>query len=121
VFVKNINDCAEFIANDGCRIKEWLHPKNDPIELPYSVAMATVDIGQQSYEHKLEQTEVYIIFSGEGDMHIDDEVQRVIAGEAVLVPAGSVQWIENISDEELCFIAIVNPPWSEEGDTRIDD
>ena len=64
MFVKSINDCSEFIANDGCRIQEWLHPKNDLVELPYSVAMATVDIGQQSYKHKLEQAEIYLITSG---------------------------------------------------------
>jgi mannose-6-phosphate isomerase-like protein (cupin superfamily) len=119
VFVKNINDCEEFIANDGCRIKEWLHPENDAIDLAYSVAMATIDIGEQSYEHRLEQTEVYILFSGEGVMHIDEEQKNVIAGEAVLIPAGAVQWIENTGDEELCFIAIVNPPWTEAGDVRL--
>ena len=118
MFVKNINDCSEFTANDGCQIREWLHPKNDPIALPYSVAMATVDIGKESYKHKLEQTEVYIIFSGEGVMHIDDEAEDVNAGEAIYVPANAVQWIENTGDEELCFIAIVNPPWSDDGDTR---
>lgn len=121
MFVKNINDCPEFTANDGCLIREWLHPKNDSIELPYSLAMATVEIDKQSYKHKLEQTEVYIIFSGEGIMHIDDEAQEVNSGEAILVPAGAVQWIENTGAEELCFIAIVNPPWSEQGDTRIDE
>tara|TARA_R110002072_G_scaffold3803_3_gene27130 strand:- start:89 stop:454 length:366 start_codon:yes stop_codon:yes gene_type:complete len=121
VFVKNINECPEFIANDGCLIREWVHPKNDAVDLPYSVAMATVEIGKQSYKHALEQTEVYIIFSGEGVMHIDDEAQEVISGEAILVPAGATQWIENTADEELCFIAIVNPPWSDEGDKRIED
>jgi len=120
VFVKNISECPEFTANDGCLIREWIHPKNDAVDVPYSVAMATVEIGKQSYEHKLDQTEVYIIFSGDGVMHIDDEEENVHAGEAVLVPAGAIQWIENCGDEELCFIAIVNPPWSEEGDTRID-
>jgi mannose-6-phosphate isomerase-like protein (cupin superfamily) len=121
VFVKNINDCPEFTANDGCLIREWIHPKNDSIALPYSVAMATVEIGKQSYEHKLEQTEVCIVFSGEGIMHIDDEEQEVSSGEAILVPAGAIQWIENTGDEELSFIAIVSPPWSEAGDIRLNE
>jgi len=120
VFVKSINDCFEFTANDGCQIKEWLHPKNDPIELPYSVAMATVDVGQQSYKHKLEQTEIYLITSGQGCMHVDDEEKNVKAGDAIYIEATSIQWIENNAQEPLCFIAIVNPPWSDSGDTRID-
>lgn len=121
MFVKNINDCPEFTANDGCLIREWVHPKNDSIELPYSVAMATVAAGKQSYKHKLEQTEMYIIFSGQGMMHIDEEQQLVNSGEAILVPAKAIQWIENTADEDLCFIAIVNPPWHEEGDVRINE
>ena len=82
MFVKNINDCPEFTANDGCRIREWLHPKNDKVELPYSVATATVESGQQSYKHKLEQTEVYLITAGQGCMHVGAEEQIVNAGDA---------------------------------------
>ncbi len=120
MFVKNIDDCSEFTANDGCRIREWLHPKNDTIDLPYSIAMATVDVGQQSYKHKLEQAEVYLISSGKGIMHIDDEEREVSAGDAIYIEPSHTQWIENITNEALYFIAIVNPPWTEEGDIRMD-
>ena len=120
MFVKNINECTEFTANDGCRIREWLHPKNDPVELPYSIAMATVDIGQQSYKHKLKQMEVYLITSGQGRMHIDDEEQFVAAGDAIIIPSECVQWIDNVGEEVLRFIVIVNPPWSDEEDIRLD-
>lgn len=120
MFVKNIEACSEFIANDGCRIKEWLHPKNDSVDLPYSVAMATVDAGQASYKHKLEQAEVYLISSGQGIMHIDEEIKDVKAGDAIYIPSQCVQWIENTGNEPLCFIALVNPPWTEAGDNRID-
>ena len=44
--------------------------------------MATVDIEKQSYKHKLNQTEVYIIFSGQGVMYMDDENQEVGTSEA---------------------------------------
>ena len=121
MFVKSINDCAEFTANDGCQIKEWLHPKNDPVDIPYSVAMATVAVGQQSYKHQLEQTEVYLILSGRGLMHIDDEIKEVRAGDSVYIEQKRIQWIENITDEPLQFIALVNPPWCDEGDTRINE
>lgn len=119
MFVKNIDDCPEFTANDGCQIREWLHPEDDAVDLPYSVAMATVDIGQQSYKHKLEQAEVYLITAGQGLMHIDDEEKEVNAGDAIYIEPLCTQWIENTGQESLCFIAIVNPPWSEEGDVRL--
>ena len=119
MFVKNIDTCSEFTANDGCRIREWVHPKNDKFDLPYSVAMAIVDVGQESYKHKLEQTEVYLITNGQGRMHIDDEEQIVNKGDAVVIPAQAIQWIENTGDEKLEFIALVNPPWTEDGDHRL--
>ena len=120
MFVKNINECDEFIANDGCRIKEWLHPKNDPVELPYSVAMGTVDVGESTYKHTLEQTEIYLMTAGQGVMHIDDEVKDIKSGDAIYIEPLRIQWIENSGDEPLSFIVIVNPPWSEDGDNRLD-
>ncbi len=120
MFVKNINDCPEFIANDGCKIQEWLHPKNDVVDLPYSIAMATVEVGQHSYKHKLQQAETYLITAGKGCMHIDDEERNVSTGDAVYIPPLSIQWIENNAQVPLCFIAIVNPFWSSEGDMRIE-
>ena len=64
MFVKKTSECDAFVANDGCTICELLHPKNDAIELPYSLALATVDVGSKSYQHKLEQTEVEPIGKG---------------------------------------------------------
>ena len=45
MFVKKTLDCGAFIANDGCTIRELLHPENDAVDLPYSLALATVGIG----------------------------------------------------------------------------
>ena len=61
MFVKKTLDCDAFVANDGSTIRELLHSKNDTVDLPYSLALATVDIGKQTYKHKLEQTEVYLL------------------------------------------------------------
>ena len=73
MFVKKNSACDAFVANDGCTIRELLHPKNDAIDLPYSLALATVDTGSKSYQHKLEQTEVYHILQGHGRMFIEKE------------------------------------------------
>lgn len=119
MLVKRLRDCAEFTANDGCRLRELLHPKVDPVDLPYSIAVATVDPGTRTYKHKLDREEVYYILSGAGEMHIGDEVSPVAEGDAAHVPAGAVQWLENTGPGPLRFMAIVNPPWGEEGDERI--
>jgi len=58
--------------------------------------------------------EVYYIMDGEATMHIDDEVFAVKEGDAIHIPAGSVQYIENTGDSELSFLCIVSPPWSKD-------
>lgn len=84
MFVKNIDDCPEFTVNDGCQIREWLHPKNDDVDLPYSVAMASIAVGEKTYQHKLEQSEVYLITAGQGLMYVDDEEKAVKKGGCYL-------------------------------------
>ncbi len=120
MFIKNLNDCEEFTANDGCRIRELLHPANDPVKLPYSIAIARVGAGKQSYMHKLQQDEVYYILQGRGQIHIEDEIKSVTTGDIVVILADSAQWIENTGEGELMFAAIVSPPWTREGDMRLD-
>ena len=119
MFVKNLSNCPKFTANDGCKIQEWLHPKNDPVDVPYSVAVATVAIGQSTHQHKLNQTEVYLILNGEGLLHVADQIQHLKKNDAVLIPGNQVQWVENIGDIELTFMAIVSPPWTEENDELV--
>lgn len=119
IFAKHLNDCEEFSANDGCRLRELLHPKNDSIELPYSFSVATVDPGKSTYRHYLKQSEVYFILKGHGRLHVEDSSREVYEGDAALVPPEKEQWLENIDNNSpLEFIAIVSPPWRAEDDIR---
>ena len=120
MLVKRLKDCPEFTANDGCRLRELLHPKNDPVDLPYSMAVAAVAAGGRAYKHKLDREEVYFFLAGAGRMHVGEESRAVAEGDAVHVPAGAVQWLENTGPQPLRFMAIVNPPWTDEGDQRMD-
>jgi mannose-6-phosphate isomerase-like protein (cupin superfamily) len=119
MFVKRLADCEEFTANDGCRIRELLHYKHDPVEIPYSIAVGTVEPGSSTLKHKLEQGESYFILEGEGTMHVSDEACPIAAEELVYVPSEAVQWIENTGKETLRFMVIVHPPWTEKGDQLI--
>lgn len=120
MFVKNLSDCEKFSANDGCDIQELLHPANDLVDIPYSIAIASVQAGKRSYKHRLEQSEVYFILSGSGIMHMNDKEKGLQQGDVVLIPAGSVQWLENTGEDEIQFMAIVSPPWTEAGDIRLE-
>lgn len=47
MFIKSINDCVKFTANDSCQIQESLHSEHDAVALPHSVAMATDAVGEK--------------------------------------------------------------------------
>lgn len=119
MLIKRTQDCNEFTANDGCRIREILHPKNDPIDLPYSLAWCRLESGTHSHAHMLKQDEVYFILQGHGLMHVDDEAAEVGPGDAVHIRGGATQWLDNTGTDELAFIVIVSPPWREEDDIRV--
>ena len=56
---------------------------------------------------------------GHGRMFIENEDSEVTEGDVIVIPGEALQWIENIGNEPLVFAAIVSPPWTEEGDTKI--
>ena len=68
------------------------------------------------YALLLAQDEVYYLLAGLGRMHIEAETRVVLPGDAVHIPGGHVQWIENIGRETLRFVALVSPPWTAAGD-----
>ena len=115
MFKKSLKDIPSFIAGDKTIIKELVHPKNDAVELPYSLAHAVVPVGEASLPHILtKSSELYVILEGEGELFIGEESEKVISGDTALVPAGVEQWIKNIGDKDLSFYVIVSPPWQEE-------
>lgn len=126
MLIRQLLDCEEFTAGDGTLLRELLHPdkqafsaspNSEGLALRYSLAHATVPVGQTSIPHSLKTTEVYYILSGEGEMHIGEEVQRVVPGDAVYIPPDAVQYIHNSGSEPLVFICIVDPAWRKEDET----
>lgn len=112
--------CTSFVANDGCLIREVLHPAHHAVPLPYSLAVAEVAEGERTRRHRLAQDEVYYLLDGAGEMHIDGESRRVTKGDAIYIPGGTVQWIENVGPGVLRFIALVSPPWTAISDERLE-
>lgn len=120
MLVQKLNACTEFIAGDGTQLRELLHPDKQPLELRYSLAHATMSVGQTSIPHSLKTSEIYYILSGMGQMHIDDETQVVEPGDAVYIPPNAKQFIHNCGTEPLVFICIVDPAWRKEDETVYD-
>lgn len=117
MLIQKLSACAEFIAGDSTHLRELLHPDKQPLALRYSLAHATLPVGQTSELHSLKTSEVYYILSGSGEMHIDGETQLVEPGDAVYIPPNARQFIYNCGIEPLVFICIVDPAWRQEDET----
>lgn len=114
MFIRNRDDCEEFIAGDNCRLREILHPDKADLALRYSLAHAVVAPGQTTWLHALGTSEVYFILSGTGTMRINEETATVRPGDTVYIPPDARQQITGTGTEDLVFLCIVDPAWRSE-------
>jgi mannose-6-phosphate isomerase-like protein (cupin superfamily) len=114
MLIKDLANSRPFLSGDRAVLRELLHPDKAPLALHYSLAHAVVKAGKKTLPHRLAASEVYYILSGRGVIHVDGEVEKVRPGQAVYIPAGSVQFIENPGRSDLAFLCIVDPAWRPE-------
>lgn len=114
MFIRDLKTSENFVSGDRAVLRELLHPGKSPLALRYSLAHAFVKPGKKILPHRLKTSEVYYVLSGSGTMHIDRETARVRSGQAVYIPPGSVQFIENTGRSNLAFLCIVDPAWRPE-------
>jgi mannose-6-phosphate isomerase-like protein (cupin superfamily) len=107
------DESKEFFTNERCHILELLD--NHDTTKPLSIARARVEPGVTTAWHRLSEiTEYYYILSGRGFMEIEEEDGfEVGINDVVSIPPNSAQRIQNISDEDLIFLAICNPPFTD--------
>jgi mannose-6-phosphate isomerase-like protein (cupin superfamily) len=121
MFIRDYNECEEFVAGDNCIIRELFNPlKDKQLDLHYSFAVATVKPGEITHNHKMKTSEVYYILSGKGLMYIDKEEKEVGPRQAIYIPPNAMQRIKNTSTEDLHFICIVDPAWRPEDEKVIE-
>jgi mannose-6-phosphate isomerase-like protein (cupin superfamily) len=117
MIVRDIRKCSCFKANDNTTICELLHPEREGLNLPYSLAYAILKPGTASLPHMVKgSSEVYYILQGQGRIHIEGESADVRGGQAVYVPPGSRQLIQNSGIEDLKFLCIVHPVWRKDNE-----
>lgn len=119
MFIKDLNDCEEFVGKDDTILRQLLHPDKDPVNIRYSMVYALLPPGKASRPHKLKTSEVYYILEGRGIMHINNESNEVHSGQVIYIPPFARQWIENKGDTDLKFLCIVDPAWHPENEEII--
>ena len=117
---KSISAIPPFEAGDKTILKEILHPKNDGLDLTYSLAHAVLEQGTSSVPHILDESEVYFFLQGKGGVFINNEMTKVTTGDIIYIPPGVEQYVVNEGSTALKFLCIVSPPWSAEGETILE-
>ncbi len=111
MFIRDISRSQEIVAGDGCLLKELFNPLKDELELGYSFAVGRVQLGGETYLHRLKNSEVYFVLKGTAEVYVNDESGVVSAGQAIYIPPGAPQRVKNVGSDELLFICIVDPAW----------
>ena len=114
MLTKPLSACSEILAGDNTILRELLHPSRDPAAVGYSLAHAKLAGDTASLPHRLKTSEVYYFISGRGLMHVDGETTSVAEKQALYVPPGATQHLENIGNDDLVFLCIVDPAWRAE-------
>jgi mannose-6-phosphate isomerase-like protein (cupin superfamily) len=109
--VKQLNLKDEFYTPERCYITELSNTPDDP---DVSIARARVEPGVTTRWHRLRGTaERYYIVEGRGRVEVGEiQPQEVKAGDVVLIPPMCRQRITNIGSEDLIFLAICTPRYS---------
>jgi mannose-6-phosphate isomerase-like protein (cupin superfamily) len=109
--IKQLNPDNEFYSPEKCHITELSNSSDDP---DASIVRARVEPGVTTRWHRLRGTvERYYILHGRGRVEIGKlPPQEVRAGDIVLIPPMCRQRISNIGSEDLIFLAICTPRFS---------
>jgi mannose-6-phosphate isomerase-like protein (cupin superfamily) len=118
--IRRIDLSKEFYTPEGCYIIEL---SNTPDDADASIARARVAPGVTTRWHRLRgTTERYCILSGRARVEIGKlPPQELGPGDVVLIPPMCRQRITNIGAEELIFLAICTPRFSNQAYEDIGD
>lgn len=100
-----------FETRERCVITELL---NSPEAPEASLAEARVAPGVITERHVLSVHETYVITKGRGRMELGETRFDVAAGDAVTIPAGTPQRIENTGEAPLVFLCLCTPRFTPE-------
>jgi mannose-6-phosphate isomerase-like protein (cupin superfamily) len=102
----------EVWTDERCYITELLNSKLQP---EVSIARTRVEPGVTTQLHQLSVFEWYVIETGQGLMRVGDATPFAVGpGDTVAIPKHVAQQITNTGPEDLCFLCVCTPKFSQE-------
>jgi mannose-6-phosphate isomerase-like protein (cupin superfamily) len=119
-FIKKHEEGKEFYTSERCYVTELSNIPEDP---EVSVARARVELGVTTRWHRLKgTTERYLILSGQGLVEVGNLPPReVTTGDVVLIPPMCRQRITNTGLDDLIFLAVCTPRFTQDVYENIED
>ncbi|UOA07143.1 cupin domain-containing protein [Methylobacter sp. S3L5C] len=113
------DEADQFYFDEGCFILELSNSPEDP---GMSIARATVKAGVTTKLHRLNGiVERYVILSGSAKVEVGESgEQQLSAGDVVIIPSLCSQRITNTGTEDLVFLAICTPRFTEKAYENIE-
>ena len=110
--IKSGDAAEEYFFEEGCFIAEWSNSTDDPY---VSIARARVEPGKTTRWHLLrDTTERYVLLEGSGLVEVGDLPAQVVrVGDVVIIPPQTRQRITNSGAEDLVFLAVCSPRFTE--------
>jgi mannose-6-phosphate isomerase-like protein (cupin superfamily) len=111
VEVRSLTAAEAFVTADGSTIRELFGVATGGTR-NQSLAEATLAPGQSTRRHYHVKTEeIYFVLDGEGEMELDGERRRVIAGDAVAIPLRAWHEIRATGERPLRFLCCCAQPY----------
>lgn len=79
----------------------------------YSLAYVVIPPGNATLPHRLiKSTELIYMIDGVAEIRCDNETVTALGGETVLLPEGVLQSTASVGDGDLCYLSVVQPPYT---------
>jgi|tagenome__1003787_1003787.scaffolds.fasta_scaffold20644309_2 mannose-6-phosphate isomerase-like protein (cupin superfamily) len=109
MIVREVTDAALVPAYGT--LAQQIYPAGGEELADWGIGRAVVDPGRHTDPHAHDEHEMFIVTGGAGTLTVDGERQRVVAGQAVLIPAGCTHTFANTDlEERLEFFNVYWPP-----------
>ncbi len=83
------------------------------IRTNYSMGYVVIPPGNATSLHRLiGTTELVYVIAGAAEVRCDNETVTAHEGETVLLPEGVLQSIASVGDTDLCYLTVIQPPFT---------